>query len=152
MIFSVKYKFMLADDVPVELSEDEWKMKPEIYSWFYAMSALPIMVYFISDQDARNYCLMGDLLVSGNFKSQPDSRSKHTGVEFDMEQLQLIADRLFHSAWALLMYCHATGFNPDKYIDALLADYDMPFTSADVRKKYDEDIERGIKFRMEAQP
>jgi hypothetical protein len=50
------------------------------------------------------------------------------------------------------MYCHATGFNPDKYIDALLADYDMPFTSADVRKKYDEDIERGIKFRMEAQP
>jgi hypothetical protein len=110
------------------------------------------MVYFISDQDARNYCLMGDLLVSGNFKSQPDSRSKHTGVEFDMEQLQLIADRLFHSAWALLMYCHATGFNPDKYIDALLADYDMPFTSADVRKKYDEDIERGIKFRMEAQP
>jgi hypothetical protein len=69
-------------------------------------------------------------------------------VEFTNEQMQLIADRLFHSAWSLLMYCHATGFNPDTYIDALLADYDMPFTVADVRKQYDEDLEKGMQFRM----
>ncbi|MGN6402125.1 MAG: hypothetical protein ACTHMD_16825 [Flavisolibacter sp.] len=148
MIFSVKFKFMLVDDVPVELTENEWKMKPEIYRWFYGMSTLPIMVYFINDQDARSYCLAGDIFASGNFTYQQEANSKQLAIQFTMEQLQVIADRLFHSAWALLMYCHATGFNPDTYIDALLADYNMPFTAADVRRQYDEDIEKGMHFRM----
>lgn len=148
MIFSVKFKFMLVDDVPVELSEDEWKMKPEIYRWFHAMAALPVVVYFINDQDVRSYCIAGDIFASGNFKYTQDPRSNQLAIEFNEEQLQLIAHRLFNGAWAMLMYCHATGFNPDKYIDALLADYNMPFTAADVRKKYDEDIEKGIKFRV----
>lgn len=148
MIFSVKFKFMLVDDVPVELTENEWKVKPEIYRWFYGMSTLPIMVYFINDQDARSYCLAGDIFASGNFTYQQDANSKQLAIQFTMEQLQVIADRLFHSAWALLMYCHATGFNPDTYIDALLADYNMPFTAADVRRQYDEDIEKGMHFRM----
>ena len=148
MIFSVKFKFMLVDDVPVELTENEWKMKPEIYRWFYGMSTLPIMVYFINDQDARSYCLAGDIFASGNFTYQQEANSKQLTIQFTMEQLQVIADRLFHSAWALLMYCHATGFNPDTYIDALLADYNMPFTAADVRRQYDEDIEKGMHFRM----
>ena len=148
MIFSVKFRFMLVDDVPVELSENEWKMKPDVYSWFYAMSTLPLMVYFLNDQDARTYCLAGDILASGNFKFHREARGKQLIVEFTNEQMQLIADRLFHSAWSLLMYCHATGFNPDTYIDALLADYDMPFTVADVRKQYDEDLEKGMQFRM----
>ena len=148
MIFSVKFKFMLVDDVPVELTENEWKMKPEIYRWFHGMSTLPIMVYFINDQDARSYCLAGDIFASGNFTYQQEANSKQLTIQFTMEQLQVIADRLFHSAWALLMYCHATGFNPDVYIDALLADYNMPFTAADVRRQYDEDIEKGMHFRM----
>lgn len=152
MVFAVKFKFMLVDDVAVELSEDEWKMMPEVYRWFHAVSASPMAVYFINDPDARAYCLMGDILAGNNYKTHHDPNSKQTGIEFDMEQLQLIADRLFNSAWAFLMYCHATGFNPDNYINALLADFDMPFTAADVRKQYEEDVERGIQFRTVTQP
>lgn len=152
MVFSVKFKFMLVDDVAVELSEGEWKKRPEVYRWFYAVSQLPMTIYFINDPNARGYCLVGDLLASGNFTSHLDANSKQTGVEFSSEQYQLIADRLFHGAWSFFMYCHATGFDPGKYIDALLADFDMPFTAADVRKKYEEDLERGIQFSVEAQP
>lgn len=147
MIFSVNFKFMLVDDVPVEVSEDEWKMRPEVYLWFHEMLNLPISMFFIADGDARSYCLFGDVLALGNFKQEQDAGGQ-TGLEFSMEQMQLMADRLINGSWALLMYCHATGFNPDKYIDALLADYDMPFTAADVRSKYEKDIEGGIKFRM----
>lgn len=148
MIFSVKFKFMLVDDVPVEVSEQEWKMRREVYSWFFEMSLLPVMIYFINDQDARGYCLFGDILASGDYNYQDEPGGHHKTIEFTEDQAQLIMDRLFHSAWAFLMYCHNTGFNPDKYIDALLADFNMPFTVAEVRKKYDEDIERGIQFRM----
>lgn len=148
MVFAVKFKFMLVDDVPVEVSENEWKMSREVYDWFFQMNMLPVMIYFISDQDARSYCLFGDILASGNYTYHEEPDGHHKMIAFTEEQAQLIMNRLFHSAWAFLMYCHNTGFNPDKYIDALLADFDMPFTVADVRKKYDEDIERGIRFRM----
>lgn len=152
MTFSVKFKFMLVDDVLVEVSENEWKMSREVYNWFYQMSMLPVMIYFISDQDARGYCVFGDFLASGNYTYEEESDGIHKMIAFTEEQQQLIMDRLFHSAWAFLMYCHNTDFNPDKYIDALLADFNMPFGVADVRKKYDEDIERGIQFRMQPLP
>jgi hypothetical protein len=148
MIFSVKFKFMLVDDVPVELSEDEWKQKPEVCRWFYAMSSLPFVVYFIEDQDARNCCLMGDIMLSGKVASEPEADGKHAMIQFNEEQSHLLEDRLFHSAWSMFMYCHARNFAPDKYIDALLADYDMPFDAAKVRKKYEKDVEGGILFRM----
>lgn len=148
LVFSVDFRFMLVDDVPVEVSDDEWKRRREVYRWFFKMSSLPMAVYFIRDQDARGYCLFGDLLASGNFEHGDGTDGPNGSVGFTGEQMQLIANRLFHGAWAFLMYCHSTGFNPDPYIDALLADYDMPFTAADVRRKYEEDLERGIKFSM----
>ncbi len=151
LIFSIRFNFMLVDDVPVEVSEHEWKSRTEAYSWFFKMSSLPMTVYFIGDQDARGYCLFGDFLASGNFDAEEGSDGLHHSIGFTAEQMQLIANRLFHGAWALLMYCHNTGFNPDKYIDALLADYDMPFTVSDVRRQYEEDVEKGIAFRMAPQ-
>ena len=151
LIFSIKFRFQLVDDVPVEVSEKEWKRRKEVYSWFFKMSSLPLTVYFIADQDARGYCLFGDLLASGNFDRGDGTDGPEGSVGFTQEQMQLIANRLFHGAWALFMYCHNTGFNPDKYIDALLADYDMPFTAADVRQKYEEDAAKGIAFSMQPQ-
>lgn len=151
MIFSIKFRFKLVDDVEVEVSENEWKSRTEVYSWFFKMSSLPMTVYFISDQDARGYCLFGDFLASGSFDTEDEADGLNKSVGFTEAQVQQIADRLFNGAWALLMYCHNTGFTPDPYIDALLADYDMPFTVADVRRKYEEDVVKGFSFRMKPQ-
>lgn len=144
MLFSLKFRFMLVDDVGVEISEDEWKMKPEVYNWFFQMSSLPVMVFFIRDNDARFYTLMGDVLSSGKFEYDTDPRSKNIGVKFNEAQLNLLANRLFNSARLFFMYCHGTGFDPYQYIDALLADFDMPFTAADVKKSYEEEIAIGV--------
>ncbi len=143
---------MLLDDIPVEISEAEWKRRPEVHSWFHSMSALPPVLYFINDSDACDYFLFGDMLASGHFCHCTGTVNRNVMTEFTEEQREVIANRVFHSSWCLLMYCHATGFNPDKYIDALLADYDMPFIAADVRKRYNEEIEKGIRFGIVAEP
>lgn len=144
MLFSLKFRFMLVDDVGVEISEDEWKMKPEVYQWFFEMLSIPSMVFFIKDNDARFYIMMGDVFSSGKFEYETDPRSKNLGIKFNEEQLNLLARRLFNSAWSFFIYCHGTGFDPYPYVDALLADFNMPFTAADVKKSSEESIERGV--------
>ena len=87
------------------------------------------------------------MLTSGNLTYITDDDGNIAGVHFSEEQMQILADRIFTSCWSFLLYCHGTGFNPDPYIDVVRANYSMPFTTSDVRKKYEAYIERGIAIR-----
>ena len=46
------------------------------------------------------------------------------------------------------MFCHNTGFDPEPYVEAVLADYDLPFTYQQVKEKFDADLKKGIEFRV----
>jgi hypothetical protein len=63
------------------------------------------------------------------------------------EQLVEVMKRLYNSCWWMLMYCHGSGFNPESYIQSLLADLDLPLTYEEVYEAYQKDIQKGLHFR-----
>jgi hypothetical protein len=148
MLFAVSLRFRLVDDVEVELSEDAWKTDPQVYRWFHQMYNLPLIVFFIKDHDARFYTLMGDVLAKGGLDYEMDDNGNAIGVSFNEEQMQTFAQRIYSSCWSFILYCHGIGFSPDRYVDALIADYGMPFSVADIRKECEEIIENGGAVRV----
>jgi hypothetical protein len=148
MLFAIVIHFRLVDDVEIQLSEDEWKTNPQVYRWFQQMHQLPLMIFFIKDHDARFYTLMGDVFAEGGLDYQMDADGNAIGVAFNEEQMQTFAQRIYWSCYSFMLYCHGTGFNPDRYVDALIADYDMPFSVADIRKECEANIEKGAAARV----
>jgi hypothetical protein len=47
----------------------------------------------------------------------------------------------------MLVYCHGSGFDPQVYIESLLADLDLPLTYKEVYEAYMEDVKKGINIR-----
>ncbi|HTM94115.1 MAG TPA: hypothetical protein VL095_16960 [Flavisolibacter sp.] len=148
MLFAVSLRFRLVDDVEVELSEDAWKTDPQVYRWFHAMHQLPLIVFFIKDHDARFYTLFGDYLSAGGLDYEMDANGNAVGIRLNEEQIQTFAQRIYASCKTFWLYCYGTGFNCDTYIDALIADYDMPFSVAEISKECEDEIEKGAAVRV----
>jgi hypothetical protein len=142
-IFAIDIVFI--DELKIEITPDRWKGISEPMKWFAKMNSLPCAMFFLSDHDARAYALMGDL-VAGN-KLPVEMRGNDQQVRIQGEMLQEIVNRLFNACWFFMLYCHNTGFDPTSYIQAIIADFDLPFTYEDVLKKYNEDIKIGIHIR-----
>ena len=143
-VFALDFKFINA--LEKELTEDQWKGLEPPMRWFNKMSSLPCIIFFLYDHDARAYTLMGDLVADKKLKME--LRGKDQSVFMEGEMLEEVANRLFNSCWFFLLYCHNTGFNPESYIEAIIADFDLPFTYEDVYKQYQEDVSKGIKLRI----
>lgn len=135
MVFAVRFDFNLVEGMDIARSED-WKKDPTIRHFLFKMAEVPMMIFLIKDREARFFMIANDIL------SSPQAASLMA-----VENLKAtIAGRLFTSCWSFFIYCHNTGFEPDIYIDALIAEHDMPFTLADVKAKYLKDVDDGIKF------
>jgi hypothetical protein len=148
LVFGIDFHFMMMEGLEIKLGEMEWKTKPAYYRWFCRLAESPVAIFFIKDNDARFYALAGDMMADGKIKARKEPHEKYTTFTPDGPQMQKIIDRLWHSCWFFLMYCHNSGFNPKIYIEALIAEYDMAFTYEDVREKYQEDVDKGIEFRV----
>lgn len=147
LVFSIDFNFRMMEGLDIKLGEMEWKTQPAYYRWFHEIGKSPIAIFFIKDNDARLYTLAGDMMADGKIKAKNESGEKYSTLIFNDHQIKVFTDRLFHNCWFFLMYCHGSGFDPRIYIDALIAEYDMPFSFEEVKKKYDEDISKGIDFR-----
>jgi len=62
-------------------------------------------------------------------------------------QLDTIAGRVFDSCCSFFIYCHNTGFHPDHYVDALIAEHEMPFNLQAVKASYQEAVKSGFDWR-----
>jgi hypothetical protein len=140
-IFSIKINF--TDDQDMDIPEEVWKSSPEYIRWFKALGSAPCGVFFLEDHDARGYFLMGDLLADGNLPTTDDGL-----VEFSGENLNLVCNNMFKACWFFHIYCHNTGFDPQPYIEALLAEFDLPVEYSQVRKQFEEDVAKGIKLKV----
>ena len=60
--------------------------------------------------------------------------------------MQEVCNRLFSACIFFMIYCHNTGFNPQVYIEALLAELDLPVTFEMVQERFEEDLKNGIKI------
>ena len=146
MILSIEVKFVEIEDSEIYLKETYWKQERAFQTWFNKLMSFPVMLFFLSDADSRVMALAGDMIADDMLKITVDD-NKHAQLGFEGAKLQEVLDRLFTASWLMLIYCHGSGFDPEPYIQALLADLGLPIEFADIHKKYKADIKKGIKFR-----
>ena len=133
LIFSFDFAFEKNSNSKERYAGHEWKNESGI-KWFVQLAnAFPAALFFINDNDARFFTLMGDLIVQKKIMIIPLAEDKGRNYQ-DNEQMNILSQRLFNNACFFLLYCHGSGFNPQKYIDSLIADYGLQFTYNDVKK------------------
>jgi len=140
MILAIKIE--IADRDGLVLPEEHWKGHPQPMRWYQKLSSMPFALFFFEDHDARGYILMGDLFADNRFEGDGE------GVIIQGELLQEVMNRLFHTCYFFMVFCHNTGFEPRAYIEAILADFDLPLTYEQVKEKFEEDVVKGIHLRM----
>jgi hypothetical protein len=136
MVFAVRFDFNLMDDVDIPRSDD-WKKDSKIRRWLFNLADMPQLLFLVKDSQARFFMIADDILsnVKGpSFLS--DENAKYT-----------IVGRFFTSCLYFLIYCYNTGFQPDLYIDALIAEHEMPFTVNEVKDAYVYAIKDGCDWR-----
>lgn len=147
MIFSLDIKFTEIEDSDLFLPETYWKTDVEYYRWFRKLGISPVMIFFLQDEDARFYTLAGDLLADNRLEVKPGDMKGKQLVGISGEALEEIMNRLFNSCWWMLVFCYGSGFNPQPYIEGLLADLDLPLTYEQVYEAFKEDLKKGINFK-----
>ncbi|MEP7252237.1 MAG: hypothetical protein ABI683_07645 [Ginsengibacter sp.] len=146
LLFCLDIKFTAIEDSNIFIPDIYWKRDAAYYRWFHKLSASPVMLFFINDEDARFYLLAGDLLADNLLDIQMDERGQGMAC-LEGDELVQVVRRLFDSCWMMLMYCHGSGFNPEPYIQSLLADIGLPVTFEQVYERYISDVATGIQFR-----
>jgi len=151
MIFALNLKFTEIEDSKLYVPAEIWKVDPLYLQWFRRLADSPVMMFFLHDEDARFYTLAGDILAENQLETKEGDLNGTQMVALEGEHLEMVMERLFNSCWWMLIYCHGSGFNPEPYIQGLLADLDLPLTFDEVYEAYQKDIEKGLSFRTVAQ-
>lgn len=141
-IFAFDIKFL--DTHGIAMPPDEWKGYAHPMRWLNKLNSLPCAIFFIHDYDARGFALMGDLIADNKLTPDPENGR----LMAEGEVLEEICSRLITICWFFHLYCHNSGFNPQVYIEALMAEFDTPATYEQVRKMYEESVAQGIELRM----
>ncbi len=147
MVFSLDFKFTELEDTNLYIPETCWKFDANYYNWFSELCKLPIMIFFINDEDARYYALLGDMLANGSLPVAALENNERSQISLEGVEWKTFIDRLFNSCWMMLLYCHNTGFNPEPYIQSLLADMDVSSLWDDIYIKYQEDVRKDVRFK-----
>ena len=148
LVFGISFRFTYGQDNPRRIPEDEWKSNTEFMRWFRAMHGLPHMLFFLNDHEARFYALAGDLLADGRLEIGPTHPVSGQSVLTipPAERLEM-ANRLCNASWFMYLYCHGTGIDPQPWIEALIAEYDLPGVhDHHIREKYEHDVKKGVKM------
>ncbi len=140
LLFSIGFEFV--DDVTDEkIPEEAWKADPIYYEWFFKLMSIPSIHFFIADEDARAYSLLADLINNENAEVIPDVNGGRSQIGFAAKEGNIILRRLFKSCVHLLVYCHNCDFNPQIYIEGVMALYDAPFSYQEVLDAYELFVE-----------
>jgi len=143
MIFSFVIDFVEDEKTEIVLPEETWKSEPVFYNWFHKLLGTPFVLFFIADEDARYYTLMGDMIQSGALETEIDERSGRTGFSFDKEQGEEIVRRVWGSCFNMMQFCYGSGFDPRIYIEGMMALLGVQFTYEELEQSFKEFLEKG---------
>jgi len=140
MLFAIELAF--SDEDGMRLPDDEWKGFEAPMRWCRQLSRVPCLLFFLSDEHARSFFLFGDL--ANDEKIKPEFHKGEPVLKLEGEMLQEACNRLGEACWFFHVFCHNTGFDPQPYIEAILADFDFPITYEQIREKFEADLKKGI--------
>lgn len=142
MIFAIDFNFAEVENCELFIPPHCWKSDPKYYAWFAELNTLPVVLFFINDEDARYYALMGDMIVNGEIEINHFKDKIRSELKLQGRAWHKFLNRVFQSCLMMLLYCHNTGFNPERYIQSILADLDVSELWDDIFNKYQSDAEK----------
>jgi hypothetical protein len=151
MIFALDLRFTEIEGSNLYIPSETWKGDATYLNWFQTFAASPMMLFFLNDEDVRFYTLAGDLLADNLLEIKSGDRKGKQMVGIGGEQLGEVVKRSFNSCWWMLIYCHGSGFDPEPYIQSLLADLGLPLTYEEVYEAYQKDLEKGLNFQTKSE-
>jgi hypothetical protein len=147
-LFNIDFKFTEITGSQLYRHEKEWKTDPNCQRWFNYMLGFPVVPFFFHDEDARFFAFAGDMLTEKKIEVTKTLKNGKSLLVFSGENLALLKNRMFNSCWALLIYCHASGYDPQSDIEALLAFFDLDISYESIYEKYQKDVKEGIDFKV----
>lgn len=148
MLFAVKLRFTQIADSKLYFQDSDWKGDPKYWRWFHKMGSFPLVFFLLHDNEARLYTLIGDMMADERTDYKQEKGSKHGYIGLEGKQAEAMYERLHTACWMLLMFCHNCDYDPKPTIEAILAEYDLGLTYELVYKKYKEDADKGLFFRV----
>jgi hypothetical protein len=142
-LFCLKFSFTESEDSSRYIHETNWKKDPIYYQWFHKLTDMPFMLFFLHDEEVRLYALMGDIMAEENITPGEKHKNGNFTSLFSTSQWEVMQERLFCASLSLLVYCQNSGFNPEIYVQGILASFDAVFTYEDVMCEYAKDILTG---------
>ena len=151
-IFAIDILFEQVADSELYFPEEHWKTEHTYYKWFNNLNSLPVILFFLRDQDARFYVMAGDFLADKKVTlSDKKIPGKRQLIGFAPTEANMIANRLFTACWLMMAFCNGSGFNPKHYIEAVLAEFDMSeIMYKQVEKQFKKDLAKGLHLKTGA--
>jgi hypothetical protein len=147
MLFCLEFDFVEDYETEIAVPEEAWKGDPMFFHWFQTMMGTPFMLFFIADEDARFYSLMGDMITSGEMEVSEVGNDGRAAFTPDLKQTETLNNRVFFSCLNLLQFCHGSGFDPRIYIESVMAWLSVQFTYDQVLQEF-EYMWRNTRFRV----
>ncbi len=153
LIFGLDIGFQYTAEDPTPMPEYDWRGHAPVARWIHQISSrLPILLFFLADNDLRFYALAGDLLADEAipFSDAPEEEvpfpvpKGHRAFTFPPPVAEELAERLYIASYLMHIFCHGTGVDPEPYIHALLAEYYFTgLNYEDIRERYENSIRNG---------
>ena len=90
--------------------------------------------------------MVGDLYADGKVTIEPEETGRGFKIGFESTEANIIIERFFSACLMMHVYCYGSGFNPKHYVEALLAEFDLPINYKDIQRAYKKDIAGGVKL------
>lgn len=135
LIFALEFAFEKPGKSKERYEGHEWKNEKAM-KWLFELGIVfPPAVFFLNDNDARLFSLIGDLISVREIITLP-LKPNMGRLYIGTEQIQILHERLFNSACFFALFCHGSSFNPQKYVESLVADFKLDFTYDNIEKTY----------------
>jgi len=148
LLFGVEFMFIKIKDSDLAYSEGEWQSDKKIQKWLSCLSdGIPFSFFFLSKWEARLLTVVGDMVSKGDDIITPRDENR-VNFSFNREEQKIIDSRVGVGCQVFMHYCNGTGFDPKQAVEAVLAEFKVPFEYDRVLKEYEKDVELKTKYRI----
>lgn len=148
LMFGIELRFYKDQSEKISYKNGEWQADTNIQRWLRNLGeALPFSFFFLNQWEARLYTVIGDLI------KEPDRMEKivdedYATFQFDKEQQNTIDYRVGIGCQLFMHYCNGTGYDPKPVIEAILAEFQIPFEYDVILKQFEKDIRENAQYRV----
>ncbi|MBL7129356.1 MAG: hypothetical protein ISS16_10280 [Ignavibacteria bacterium] len=148
LLFGVEFSFIKIADSELTYAEGEWQSDRKIQKWLHRIGdGIPFSFFFLHKWEARLLTVTGDMVSKGDDIITPRDEN-HVKFSFNREEQKIIDSRVGVGCQVFMHYCNGTGFDPKQAVEAVLAEFKVPYEYDMVLKEFEKDVETKTQYRI----